>query len=48
MKFLDGQISDNSHIYSLRIHYEDNRRKGKSWDIELTNNKFIMLSLIHI
>ena len=23
MKFLDGQILDNSHIYSLRIHYED-------------------------
>ena len=27
---------------NVRIHYEDNRRKGKSWDIELTNNKFIM------
>ena len=27
---------------SVRIHYEDNRRKGKSWDIELTNNKFLM------
>ena len=26
----------------VRIHYEDNRRKGRSWDIELTNNKFIM------
>ena len=26
----------------VRIHYEDNRRKGKSWDIELKNNKFIM------
>ena len=26
----------------VRIHYEDNRRKGLSWDIELTNNKFIM------
>ena len=23
MKFLDDQILDNSHIYSLRIHYED-------------------------
>ena len=23
MKFLDGHILDNSHIYSLRIHYED-------------------------
>ena len=27
---------------SVRIHYEDNRRKGRSWDIELTDNKFIM------
>jgi len=26
----------------VRIHYEDNRRKGRSWDVELTNNKFIM------
>ena len=26
----------------VRIHYEDNRRKGRSWDIELSNNKFIM------
>ena len=26
----------------VRIHYEDNRRKGRSWDIELTNNKLIM------
>ena len=26
----------------VRIHYEDNRRKGRSYDIELTNNKFIM------
>ena len=26
----------------VRIHYEDNRRKGRSWDITLTNNKFIM------
>ena len=26
----------------VRIHYEDNRRKGKSWDIELKNNMFIM------
>jgi hypothetical protein len=26
----------------IRIHYEDNRRKGKSWDIELKNNMFIM------
>ena len=27
---------------NVRIHYEDNRRKGRSWDISLTNNKFIM------
>ena len=27
---------------NVRIHYEDNRRKGKSWDIKLTDNKFIM------
>jgi len=27
---------------SVRIHYNDNRRKGRSWDIQLTNNKFIM------
>ena len=27
----------------VRIHYEDNRRKGRSWDIELKNNMFIML-----
>ena len=26
----------------VRIHYEHNRRKGRSWDISLTNNKFIM------
>ena len=27
---------------SVRIHYDDNRRKGRSWDIKLTNNKFII------
>ena len=27
---------------SVRIHYDDNRRAGKSWDIPLTNNEFIM------
>ena len=27
---------------SVRIHYNDNRRKGRSWDIPLVNNKFIM------
>ena len=26
----------------VRIHYDDNRRKGRSWDIPLTNNQFIM------
>ena len=26
----------------LKIHYHDNRRKGRSWDIPLENNKFIM------
>ena len=27
---------------SVRIHYDDNRRKGKNWNIPLTNNTFIM------
>ena len=27
---------------SIKIYYDDNRRKGRSWDIPLTNNKFIM------
>jgi hypothetical protein len=27
---------------NVRIHYDDNRRKGRSWDMPLTNNKFIM------
>ena len=26
----------------VRIHYEDNRRKGRSWDMELKDNMFIM------
>ena len=26
----------------VRIHFEDNRRKGRSWDIPLLNNRFIM------
>jgi len=26
----------------VRIHYDDNRRKGRSWDIPLKNNMFIM------
>ena len=27
---------------SVRIHYDQNRRAGRSWDILLANNKFIM------
>jgi len=27
---------------SVRIHYDDNRRAGRSWDMPLTNNQFIM------
>ena len=27
---------------SVRIHYDSNRRAGRSWDIPLTNNQFIM------
>jgi|TARA_R110000803_G_scaffold129715_1_gene196923 hypothetical protein len=27
---------------SIKIYYDDNRRKGRSWDIELKNNMFIM------
>ena len=27
---------------SVRIHYDDNRRKGRSWDIPLKNNQFII------
>jgi len=26
----------------VKIFYDDNRRKGRSWEIPLTNNKFIM------
>ena len=26
----------------LKIYYDDNRRKNRSWDIELKNNQFIM------
>tara|TARA_Y100001938_G_C8019602_1_gene394541 strand:+ start:325 stop:828 length:504 start_codon:yes stop_codon:yes gene_type:complete len=26
----------------VKIYYDDNRRKGRSWDIELEQNKFIM------
>ena len=27
---------------SVRIHYDDNRRAGRSWDIPLKNNQFII------
>jgi len=27
---------------NIKIYYDDNRRKGRSWDIELKNNMFIM------
>ena len=27
---------------SVRIHYDNNRRAGRSWDIPLKNNEFIM------
>lgn len=27
---------------SIRIHYDDNRKKNRSWDIELKNNMFII------
>ena len=26
----------------VRIHYDDNRRKGRSWEVSLTDNQFIM------
>ena len=37
--FLYGVKVNNCNV---RIHYEDNRRKGRSWDIELKDNMFIM------
>ena len=33
---------------NIRIHYDDNRRKGRSWDIELKNNMFIMFPSTNI
>ena len=27
---------------NVRIYYDDNRRAGRSWDIPLTNNKFLL------
>jgi hypothetical protein len=32
----------NTKDCMVRIFYDDNRRKGRSWDIELKNNMFIM------
>ena len=32
----------SSQECSVRIHYDDNRRKGKTCDIELKDNQFIM------
>ena len=31
---------------NVKIHYEDNRRKGRSWNIPLEDNKFIMFPSI--
>ena len=36
---LYGVETKDCHV---RIYYDDNRRKGRSWDIELKNNMFIM------
>ena len=33
---------------NIRIHYDDNRRKGRSWDIELKNNMCIMFPSTNI
>ena len=33
---------------NVRIHYEDNRRKGRSWDIELKNNMFPSTNMYYI
>jgi len=32
----------NTKDCNIKIYYDDNRRKGKSWDIELKDNMFIM------
>ena len=37
--FLYGVNVKNCNV---RIHYEDNRRKGRNWDIPLKDNRFIM------
>jgi len=36
---LYGVKTDNCFV---RVYYDDNRRKGRSWDIELKDNMFIM------
>ena len=35
-------IEVNVENCNVRIYYDDNRRAGRSWDIELKNNKFVM------
>ena len=37
--FLYGVKVNNCNV---KIYYDDNRRKGRSWNINLENNKFIM------
>ena len=48
-----GNIYKNSSDFTLlygvnvsdchiKIYYDDNRRKGKTWDIQLRNNMFVM------
>ena len=38
----DPTIEVNAVDCNVRIYYDDNRKKGRSWDIPLTHNKFIM------
>ena len=40
---LYGVKTDNCFI---KIFYDDNRKKGKDWEISLTTNKFIMFPTI--
>jgi hypothetical protein len=37
-----GNIYSKVKDCNVIIHYDDNRRKGKTWTIPLSNNKFIM------
>ena len=32
----------------IKIFYDDNRRKGRSWDVELKNNMFVMFPSINL